>query len=722
MSTKAPPTLADHATARACARRLFAFSFVALFLELLLIRWAPSVVRLVAYYANLLLVSSFLGLGLGALTATRRWNLFRWFPLLVAGNVGVLLLCRTATLPDSGSEIRFFAAGGTAMNYLTLVGVFLSNAILFIPLGEQIGELFGKLPTLRAYTWDLLGSLAGTIGFGLFSFLFFSPVLGMAAVLIVVLALSARRHWIWSAPTVLACLAALAWSNPPGAIWSPYYYITVHASNTSTAIAPPPPPTAELRTMRNPPIYSVSVNQDFYQMHGTIDLERYSPGAPQAQLVRYLRDQYLLPYTLATGRKRVAVLGAGGGMDVEAALLSGVRAVDAVDIDPKLIALSRRDNAAGCYDDPRVTVHVNDARAFLQNARPGYDLVVFGFLDSQALFTSMSNLRLDGFTYTVESLQTAYRLLNDDGMLSLSFAVARPWLADKLILMVAEATGTTPLVYMDGGQLIVCAPKEKARTKTPNEAASQFGRFSLMRYDLARLAKLEPATDDWPFLYLQSKTIPADYLLVIGAILAISLASIVRLRTQPWGVSDAHFLFLGLGFLLLETKSIGDCSLYFGSTWLVTTIVVAGVLLMVLAANLVATKIRFSLLLYIPLFAALFFVSNVPPGSVLAQPFTARLAWATLIVPLPIFFAGLIFSTTFRGTLTPAALFGANLVGAMIGGFCEYIGMATGNSALMLLVFAAYGASALCQLKGVGIRLRLRPSPGFPQASPPSAG
>ncbi len=75
--------------------------------------------------------------------------------------------------------------------------------------------------------------------------------------------------------------------------------------------------------MRNPPIYSVSVNQDFYQMHGTIDLERYSPDAPQAGLVRYLRDQYLLPYTLAKGRQRVAVLGAGGGMDVEAALLSG---------------------------------------------------------------------------------------------------------------------------------------------------------------------------------------------------------------------------------------------------------------------------------------------------------------------------------------------------------------------------------------------------------------
>ncbi|SIO22002.1 hypothetical protein SAMN05444166_3061 [Singulisphaera sp. GP187] len=177
-------------------------------------------------------------------------------------------------------------------------------------------------------------------------------------------------------------------------------------------------------------------------------------------------------------------------------------------------------------------------------------------------------------------------------------------------------------------------------------------------------------------------------------------------------MNDAHFLFLGLGFLLLETKSIGDCSLYFGSTWLVTTIVVAGVLVMVLAANMLASKIRFSLLLYVPLFAALLILYYVPHEFVLSQPLMNRVAWALLVVPLPIFFAGLIFSTTFRGTLTPGALFGANLVGAMIGGFCEYIGMATGNSALMLLVIGAYAASALCQLKGA-VRPRRSEAPSL---------
>jgi hypothetical protein len=71
-------------------------------------------------------------------------------------------------------------------------------------------------------------------------------------------------------------------------------------------------------------------------------------------------------------------------------------------------------------------------------------------------------------------------------------------------------------------------------------------------------------------------------------------------------------------------------------------------------------------------------------------------------VPLPVFFAGLIFSTTFRAGPSPRLMFGANLVGAMIGGFCEYGGMAIGTSNLMLIVVAAYIASLVCRSRLAG--------------------
>ena len=172
------------------------------------------------------------------------------------------------------------------------------------------------------------------------------------------------------------------------------------------------------------------------------------------------------------------------------------------------------------------------------------------------------------------------------------------------------------------------------------------------------------------------------------------------LRGRGFGMNDGHFLFLGLGFLLLETKSISDCSLYFGTTWFVTLVVVAGVLLMVLAANLMAMRMtRFRTWLYAPLIAALLLLYFVKRDSILALSFNERLLWSLLVVPLPIFFAGLIFSTTFRQAANPSSYFGANLIGAMIGGFCEYLSMVIGNQNLMFLVIAAYLVSLGFQLR-----------------------
>lgn len=680
---------------RSLAWRLFLLSFAALFLELMVIRWVPSTLRFVAYYANLMLISSFLGLGIGALVSDRRWNLFRWFPLVLLVHIGFLLVCRRVVLPGSQSEVRFYVIDYHVLSYAALVLVFVLNTAVFVPLGERIGSWFRELPTLRAYSWDLAGSLAGTLGFGLFSLAFFSPALGLGAVMLIYLGLASG---VWARILAAACfaaiLAAVILTGERAAIWSPYHYITVQIDNAPPGSPPVAEPVPNLRTMRDPPIYSVSVNQDFYQQHGTLDLARYTPGLPRTKEVEeMLRSAYLLPCRLKEKPNRVLVVGAGGGLDVEAALLSGASHVDAVEIDSRLVELSRRFNASGVYNDPRVTVHIDDARSFFRRTPHKYDLVVFGFLDSQALFSYSSNIRLDGYIYTVESMRAAYGLLSENGMLSLSFVTPQPWLRSKLTAMVAEGTGTEPIVYTAGIQTIICAPRGETRS-----GPESFGRFSLAT--VPKLGNPVP-TDDWPYLYLAERTIPTDYLLVIGTLVVVSVIPIILLRGTSISRDDGHFFFLGLGFLLLETKSITDCSLYFGTTWLVTMIVLAGVLLMILAANLVATRIAaFSLHFYVPLFAAVIALYLIPTDWILALPLVGRLAWALVAVPLPIFFAGLIFSTTFRAVQNSAALLGANLIGATAGGFCEYWSMVGGTRSLTLLVLAAYAISFLLQRQG----------------------
>src|SRR5258708_34429302 len=70
--------------------RIFLVSFTMLFFELLCILWIPSYVRYLSYFNNFLLMASFLGIGLGMLTARRKRFLFPPFPLLVLAMVIVV--------------------------------------------------------------------------------------------------------------------------------------------------------------------------------------------------------------------------------------------------------------------------------------------------------------------------------------------------------------------------------------------------------------------------------------------------------------------------------------------------------------------------------------------------------------------------------------------------------------------------------------------------------
>jgi hypothetical protein len=680
---------------RSHAWRLFALSFLCLFLELMVIRWVPGSIRLVAYFANLMLISSFLGIGLGAMRAERGADLIRWFPALLALDVLFLCFCRNVLLPGSSSELRFTSIGVGVANYVVLLTVFVLNAALFVPLGEQIGRQFQRLPSLRAYAWDLSGSLVGTLVFGVFAVLHFSPQIGLAAAM-VLFGLLFPRYVLRPRTAVLlvVTLAISVMATERGATWSAYSYLTMkpmHIDVWNWNSTPPVPP-PDIATMRDPPSYMLTVNQNLYQAHRTNDLGRYTPGSSGYILADTSRLPYLIPYAFQPRLHRVAVAGGGGGPDVEAALLHGAKHVDVAEIDPAIVRLAERYSAAGVYDNPKVTTYIDDARAFFERATPGYDLISFGLLDSHGLFSSMANIRLDGFVYTVEGIRRPWNLLNDRGVLALSFRIAnRPWLAAKLYRMVTEATGRAPRVYARGGQWLVMVA-EKQPIKAPPE---RLGRYVLWMPVAANMAT-PSATDDWPYLYLMKRTIPSDYLLVIASLVVLSIIAVIRVKPPGSAVEDVHFGALGMGFLLLETKSIVDASLYFGATWLVSLIVIAGVLVMVLLANAMAGSMQgFSRWLYAPVIASIVLVFAVPNELILSLPYTARIGWTALAVPVPIFFAGLVFSGTFKQVQHPSAAFGANLVGAMLGGFAEYLSMATGRRSLLVLVVAAYLVSLL---------------------------
>ena len=94
-----------------------------------------------------------------------------------------------------------------------------------------------------------------------------------------------------------------------------------------------------------------------------------------------VQELYRLPFVVNPRRESALIVGAGTGNDVQTALKQGYRSVVGVDIDSQIVALGRALNPQHPYQDPRVTMVVDDARAFFgKPSAATYDLVCLSLI------------------------------------------------------------------------------------------------------------------------------------------------------------------------------------------------------------------------------------------------------------------------------------------------------------------------------------------------------
>ena len=60
---------------------------------------------------------------------------------------------------------------------------------------------------------------------------------------------------------------------------------------------------------------------------------------------------------------------------------------------------------------------------------------------------------------------------------------------------------------------------------------------------------------------------------------------------RAWAGSGKHFFFLGAAFMLLEVQNISKAAVVLGNTWTVNAVIISGVLVMILLANLIAVSV-----------------------------------------------------------------------------------------------------------------------------------
>jgi len=682
---------------------LLLISFLFLYVELVVIRWLASEIRVFAYFKNLPLMASFLGLGLGCARCGRRAEsapgegsrsergLLPWFPLLFG------LLCLLAAyaepldlvrlrFPDQSVFLWSAQASLPILQGAKFIGIILAIFFLtvatFAALGEKIGELFDAFPPLTAYSMNVAASLLAILAFSGIALAQFPPLVWVAVAAVLPLGFFRRP---FAVAVLAATVALVAWA-PRATHWSPYYRIDFSPLFLESSAG-----SGDWVQIG----YNLDVNRDFHQqaLNMSEEFRREHPAISRDDVYRHADLVYNLPLRLSAMHERVLVVGAGTGNDVAAALRDGARIVDAVEIDPTILELGRRFHPEGPYAARGVRVINTDARAFFRQTRGRYDLIIFGFLDSHTMFSSLSSLRLDNYVYTVESLREAMGHLTPQGIIALSFTTdAGEWIGQRLFNTMREAWGQEPLALSNGrdsGVTFVAGPG------LDRQRVDRLDGIKPWRPRFAGGERVRPATDDWPFLYMNPQGRPVAYILVLALILGTSWLLIRGSFGAREAGLDWHMFLLGAAFMLVEVKSIAELSLTFGSTWMVNSAVFSGIFLMILLANIVVVRradvkpagcygwLGASLL--VPYLTGLAWMN--------AWPFAWRAAVGALAASLPIFFAGIVFATSFKRAQDASGSLAANMFGALIGGMLEYSSMAMGIRSLTVLALLLYGLS-----------------------------
>ncbi|HEV3059415.1 MAG TPA: methyltransferase domain-containing protein [Vicinamibacterales bacterium] len=665
---------------------IFLSSFLVLFLEVALIRWMPAYIRLLAYFSNFILLATFLGSGVGCLLAGARRRLMLWFPLVQLLVIAAVDRLRLEVAVPTTTSI-YFTSGTTEQvvpveSTLLLPALFVIVAVLFVTVAQRMGRELTTRPPLSAYALNLIGSLSGVAAFAILSWLEQPPSVWFAVAFVAALPFILEGPWtparIPAIPAInIALLAAslmLIHQMERGSLWSPYYRITVLDAGPDTV---------------------VEVNNIFHQSMAPVERKEYF---------------YQWPYQVFGDTfDDVLILGAGTGTDVAAALRHGAKHVDAVEIDPIILRLGRERHPDRPYADPRVRAINDDARHFLATTDRRYDLVVFALIDSLTVQSSFSGVRLESYMFTEESFRAVRDHLKPRGVMALYNYFREKWLVDRLANTAALAFGREPLAHVHQERaylaVMLAGPRLTELASPPPLPDLVFAYGQSHEPSPARPFQRDPgivpATDDWPFLYMRQPGLPRHYAAALAVVLILSsvaAAWALRRQRREWSRRVFfHFFFLGAGFMLLETKSIVQFALLWGSTWSSASLAIASVLFMALASALIVSRVdirrRWAVIAVLGALLAASYV--LPVGRVAFASRTTESVFYGALVFSPVLCAGLLFSSSFKRSSSQAGHFGANLLGAMVGGVGEYLSLLTGYRFLLLLVAGCYVGALL---------------------------
>lgn len=569
------------------------------------------------HYVFLIVSIAVAGLGVGAGLAAlmlRRTEIAAWDDLARATLLVALLIAGAVVVLSQLSSAS-----------LTLVAL-MAALLPFIGLGFVSASLFNNFATFSGvlYGADLLGAVAGLLlvlvaisGLGAFD------TIAVLAILCALIAVWIGEHRVLrlgaAGIVVLLLIGVLLNQNAEWLVFAPDELKDAPPDKTMMTVLNSDP-AAEIIETRWGPFARLDV------VETSDDAIRYvfTDAGAGSTMVRYdgsdidvawlKQEVAYLPFTVNPDQtERALILGAGAGKDVLMAHLAGVDRIDAVEINPLMVDLTRdyADYNGGIFDLEGVQTEVMDARHFIERSDTRYDLIYANLVYSQAAVPGTSALA-ESYVFTQEALHAYWDHLTENGRIGFVThhgIEGLRLLVAALDMLQAEGFGlpqalqhvSLALLNGDNAQTrtaVLMITRQPWSGETVNNYVTHVhardagllympiyqetgmdvlisGAMTLDDYIEANADdyNYRPTTDNWPFFYQFLPGMPdqlADLLLIAGGIVFLYLSwaifFFVRRDRRQWIRASLvpYFALLGAAFMLVEIPLIQRFNLLIG--------------------------------------------------------------------------------------------------------------------------------------------------------------
>jgi len=337
-------------------------------------------------------------------------------------------------------------------------------------------------------------------------------------------------------------------------------------------------------------------------------LIRYSTAVPFMLLREHERD-------------RMLVIGPGGGKEVLTGLLSGVRQITGVEVNPDFIDIVKeyRSFDGGIYTDfPNVNILNKEGRHYIKMTDQLYDLIVMALPSTEQL-QNIDNLAMsENYLLTVEAIRDYMEILTTEGRLILT--VHNRWELIRLIVTTFFALEEMGVNHRDALEHIMLFSQDDPPTMVikksrysrgeiahaaniirnmPEELPSvtympfhwdemaatienqllrtiKDGRMSLREYIRKDQYDISPVHDNSPYFYKVYRGVPKNDTALFAGVTLFALLIVIAPMIQISRRHDRNdkasiiqvliiFVLIGTGFMILEVSLFQKLVLYLGS-------------------------------------------------------------------------------------------------------------------------------------------------------------